>query len=105
MTTKIVTISDGKKDFTGLIKESVAKNEDIVITKRGQPVAALLPYKEYTDMRKLRTYLKMLEISKEMHETGIKAKDVYAASKKDLASLSSQAIKNSSIVLNTTSLS
>lgn len=84
MTTKIVTISDGKKDFTGLIKESVAKNEDVVITKRGHPVAALLPYKEYTDLKKLRTYQKMLEISKKMQKTGIKAKDVYAASKKEL---------------------
>ncbi len=84
MSTKIVTISNGKKDFTGLIRESVAKNEDIVITKRGQPVAALLPYKEYTDLKKLRTYLRMLEISSEMHKTGIKAKDVYAASKKEL---------------------
>ncbi len=84
MTTKIVTISGGKKDFTGLIKESVAKNEDIVITKRGQPVAALLPYKEYTDLKKLRTYLKMLEISTEMRKTGIKAKDIYAVSRKEL---------------------
>ena len=84
MATKIVTISDGKKDFTSLIKESVAKNEDIVITKRGHPVAALLPYKEYTDLKKLRTYLKMLEISKKMQKTGIKAKDVYAASKREL---------------------
>lgn len=84
MATKIVTISDGKKYFTGLIKESVAKNEDIVITKRGHPVAALLPYKEYTDLKKLRTYQKMLEISKKMQKTGIKAKDVYAASKREL---------------------
>jgi prevent-host-death family protein len=84
MTTKFVTISDGKKDFTSLIKKSVAKNEDIVITKRGQPVAALLSYKEYTDLRKLRTYLKMLEISTEIQKTGIKAKDVYAASRKEL---------------------
>lgn len=84
MATKIVTISDGKKDFITLIKESVAKNEDIVITKRGQPVAALLPYKEYTDLRKLRTYLKMLEISTEMRKTGIKAKDIYAISRKEL---------------------
>lgn len=84
MTTKVVTISDGKKGFIGLIKESLTKNEDIVITKRGQPVAALLSYKEYTDLRKLRTYLKMLEISTEIHKTGIKAKDVYAASKKEL---------------------
>lgn len=84
MATKIVTISDGKKYFTGLIKESAAKNEDIVITRRGHPVAALLTYKEYTDLKKLRTYLKMLEISKKMQKTGIKAKDVYAASKREL---------------------
>ncbi len=84
MTTKIVTISDGKKDFTSLVKEAAAKNEEIVITKRGHPVAALLSYKEYTDLRKLRTYLKMLEISTEMHKNGIKAKDVYTASKKEL---------------------
>jgi len=84
MATKIVTIAGGKRDFTGLIKESVAKNEDIIITKRGQPVAVLLPYKEYTDLKKLRTYLRMLEISTEMRKTGIKAKDIYAESKKDL---------------------
>ncbi|MEW6408947.1 MAG: type II toxin-antitoxin system Phd/YefM family antitoxin [Nitrospirota bacterium] len=84
MGTKIVTISDGKKDFLGIIRESVAKNEDVLITKRGQPVAALLPYKEYTDLKKLRTYLKMLEISAVMDKTHIKAKDVYEASKKEL---------------------
>lgn len=84
MATKEVTITDGKKGFTGLIKESVANNADIVITKRGQPVAVLLPYKEYADLKKLRTYLKMLEISTEMNKTGIKAKNVYAASKKEL---------------------
>jgi prevent-host-death family protein len=84
MATKFVTISNGKKDFTGIIKESVTKNEDVVITKRGQPVAALLPYKEYTDLKKLRTYLKMLEISTEIQKTGIKAEDVYKASRKEL---------------------
>jgi len=84
MKTKTVTISDGKKYFTILIKESVAKNEDVVITKRGHPVAALLPFKEYMDLKKLRTYLRMLEISTEMHKTGIKAKDVYTASRKEL---------------------
>ncbi|MBI4842841.1 MAG: type II toxin-antitoxin system Phd/YefM family antitoxin [Nitrospirae bacterium] len=84
MATKEVTISDGKKGFIGLIRESVTNNEDIVITKRGQPVAVLLPYKEYADLKKLRTYLKMLDISTEMNKTGIKAKNVYAASKKEL---------------------
>ena len=84
MTTKIVTISDGKKDFTGIIKDFTAKNKNIIITKRGQPVAALLPYKEFTDMKRLKTYLKMLEISAEMRKTGIKAKDVLKETKRGL---------------------
>ncbi len=84
MTIKKVTISDGKREFTSLIKESVTKDEDIVITKRGEPVAVLLPYKEYTDLKKLKTYLKMLELSSEIQKTRIKAKDIYETSKKEL---------------------
>jgi hypothetical protein len=58
--------------------------EKIIITKRGHPVAALLSYKEYLDYKKLRTYLKMLGLSATMKDIGIKAADVYAASKKEL---------------------
>jgi prevent-host-death family protein len=84
MTTKTITISEGKKGFTSIVKESALKQEGIVITKRGHPVAALLSYKEYLDYKKLRTYLKMLELSATMKDAGIKAADVYAASKKEL---------------------
>lgn len=84
MTTKTITISEGKKGFTSIVKESALNQEEIVITKRGHPVAALLSYKEYLDYKKLRTYLKMLEISTAMKNAGIKAADVYKASKKEL---------------------
>jgi len=84
MTTKTITISEGKKGFTAIVKESALTREEIIITKRGHPVAALLSYKEYLDYKKLRTYLKMLELSASMKDAGIKAADVYAASKKEL---------------------
>jgi len=84
MRTKNVTISEGKKGFTQLIKESVAMKEDIIITRRGQPVAAILPYQEYTDLKRLRTYLRMIEISREMQKTGIRAKDVHVLSRREL---------------------
>ena len=84
MTIKTVTISEGKKEFTAIVKGALLKQEEIVITKRGHPVAALLSYKEYLDYKKLRTYLKMLELSAAMKNAGIKAADVYAASKKEL---------------------
>ncbi len=84
MAIKNVTISDGEKEFTSLIKESITKDEDIVITKRGEPVAVLLSYKEYTDLKKLKTYLKMLDFSSEVQKTSIKAKDIYETSRKEL---------------------
>ncbi len=84
MTTKTITISEGKKGFTAIVKESALTREEIIITKRGHPVAALLSYKEYLDYKKLRTYLKMLELSASMKDAGIKAADVYATSKKEL---------------------
>jgi|Deesub1362A_J573_1020465.scaffolds.fasta_scaffold00333_5 prevent-host-death family protein len=84
MRTKNVTISEGKKDFTQLIKESIAMREEIIITRRGHPVAAILPYQEYTGLKRLRTYLRMLEISREMQKAGIRAKDIHALSRKEL---------------------
>ena len=84
MTIKTITISEGKKGFTTIVKESVMNQEEIVITKRGHPVAALLSYKEYLDYKKLRTYLRMLDLSATMKDIGIKTADVYAASRKEL---------------------
>jgi prevent-host-death family protein len=84
MATKTITISEGKKEFTSIVKESASHQDGIVITKRGHPVAALLSYKEYVDYKKLRTYLKMLELSATMKEAGVKSADVYETSKKQL---------------------
>ncbi len=42
MTTTIsVSIAEGKKSFSRLIQDAVEKNEDIVVTKRGEPVAVI----------------------------------------------------------------
>ncbi|MFQ5441598.1 MAG: type II toxin-antitoxin system Phd/YefM family antitoxin, partial [Thermodesulfobacteriota bacterium] len=42
MKTVTVTIADGKRDFSRLITEAAEKNEDIVVTKRGKPMAVII---------------------------------------------------------------
>ena len=53
MKTTTVTIAEGKRDFSRLIKEAAEKNEDIVVTKRGKPMAVIVSYDEYRHSRKV----------------------------------------------------
>lgn len=85
MTTTIsVSIAEGKKSFSRLIQDAVEKNEDIVVTKRGEPVAVIVPYGEYLHSRKAEAYKKILESRKVFLKAGVKAEDVYRESKKQL---------------------
>ncbi|MBI4830106.1 MAG: type II toxin-antitoxin system Phd/YefM family antitoxin [Candidatus Lindowbacteria bacterium] len=36
-----VSVAEGKRDFSSLIREAVEKNEDIIVTKRGKPMAVI----------------------------------------------------------------
>ena len=55
-----IAIGEGKREFTRIVKKISEKAEDVIITKRGEPVAVLIPYKEYQETVRLRSYLKML---------------------------------------------
>lgn len=85
MTTTIsVSIAEGKKSFSRLIQGAVEKNEDVVVTKRGEPVAVIVPYGEYLHSRKAEAYKKIIESRKVFLKAGVKAEDVYIESKKEL---------------------
>jgi prevent-host-death family protein len=79
-----VTIVEGKRDFTGIVKKVSEDAEDIVITKRGKPVVVLLSYREYKEIKRLRSYLKMLQISESLKKYQITATQIYEASRKEL---------------------
>ncbi|MBE9594282.1 MAG: type II toxin-antitoxin system Phd/YefM family antitoxin [Proteobacteria bacterium] len=79
-----VTIVEGKRDFTRIVKKVSEDAEDIIITKRGKPVVVLLCYREYKEMKRLRSYLKMLQISESLKKYQITATQIYEESKKEL---------------------
>ena len=71
-----IAIAEGKRDFTRIVKRISEKAEDIIITRRGESVAALIPYKDYQEAVRLRSYLKMLKISKSLKKYGITASQI-----------------------------
>ena len=76
-----ITIAQGKRDFTSIVRQVLESDKDFIVTKRGKPVAVLLPYKQYKEIRRLRSYLKMLEISQKLKERDVTASEIYEESK------------------------
>jgi len=81
---KTTTVTEGSRDFSRLIKESSEKNEDIVITKRGRPMAVIIPYEKYLHTRKAEANRKILESRAAFVKAGVSADKVYRESRKEL---------------------
>ena len=79
-----VSIAEGKKGFSRLIQGAVDKKERVIITKRQKPVAVIIPYDEYQRSMKFEGYKQIMEVRDAFLKAGLKAKDVYKESKKQL---------------------
>jgi prevent-host-death family protein len=79
-----VTIAEGKKNFSRLISDSMERKEEILITRRGRPVAVIMPYEQYQFSRKMEGYNKIMEAREAFLKTGIKARIIFKESKKQL---------------------
>jgi prevent-host-death family protein len=79
-----VGIGEGKKEFTRIVKGVAEKENDVVITRRGEPVAVLIPYGEYKETVRLRSYLKMLRISEALKSYEITAVQIQKENRKEL---------------------
>ncbi len=79
-----VSVAEGKRDFSSLIREAVEKNEDIIVTKRGKPMAVIVPYGEYQQSKKAGAYRKILETRAAFVKAGVSAAEVYGKSKSEL---------------------
>ena len=84
MKTITVTIAEGKRDFSRLIKEAVERNEDVVVTKRGKPMAVIVPYGEYQHSKRVKAHQKILESRAAFVKAGVSAAEVYRESREEL---------------------
>ncbi len=47
-----INIAEGKRDFSRLIRERVEKQEEVIVTRRGTPVAVLISYDAYRRLKR-----------------------------------------------------
>jgi len=77
-----VSIAEAKSGFSALLKH--AQKEPVIVTRRGEPDAVILPFEEYERLRRLRAYSSMVRLSRELKGIGITASELYEASRKEL---------------------
>jgi prevent-host-death family protein len=79
-----VSIAEAKKNFSRMIRASEEKKQRVVILRRGNPVAIILPYGEYQKGRKEEALKKIKETAAIYRESGMSAGQVYEISKNEL---------------------
>ena len=79
-----VSVAEGKKGFSRLIKDTIEKKEEIIVTKRGKPVAVILPYEEYQHSKRVEGYKKIIESREVFLKANISADEIFKLSKKQL---------------------
>jgi prevent-host-death family protein len=84
MKTATVSIAEGKRDFSRLIKDMAESKSDVVVTKRGAPVAVIVPYDEYMRSHKIEAQQKILESRALFARAKISADGVYRESRRKL---------------------
>ena len=78
------SIAEGKKHFSRIIKTSEERKEPITISRRGKPVAIIVPYEEYQKSRRKEALREIQEARAIYCKSGITAKKVYEISKEML---------------------
>jgi prevent-host-death family protein len=84
MKSTIVSVAEGKKGFSRLIQDALEKKSEIVVTKRGKPVAVILSYEDYQQSRRVEGYRKISKAREAFLATGISADEVFKESRSQL---------------------
>jgi prevent-host-death family protein len=79
-----VSVAEGKKRFSRLIKDALEKKEEIIVTKRGKPVVVIAPYEEYLQSRRVEGFRKIMEVREVFLKKGIKANEIFKKSRRQL---------------------
>ncbi len=84
MNTVNYSIAEGKKNFSKIIRTSEEKKQEIIITRRGNPVAIIIPYQEYKKNRKREALRVIQETRAIYHQSEVTAKEIYETSRRML---------------------
>lgn len=84
MKSTTVSIAEGKKGFSRIIEDARKSKEEIVVTRRGKPVAVIMPYERYLHAKTSEAYRKIMEARQALAKTQLTAASVHRESRKQL---------------------
>ncbi len=74
-----VTTANARKNFAEIVNKVAYGTEEIVLTRRGKEVAALISMEEFALLRKIEAYIDIEDAKKALSEPGenVSAQDVW----------------------------
>lgn len=84
MEIKTVSIAEGKRDFSRLVQMASEEQREVVITKRGKPVAVIISFDGHQKSKRFEGYQKIMAVRDRFVGEGVQASDVYRESRADL---------------------
>jgi prevent-host-death family protein len=79
-----VSIAEGKKSFSKLIDGAINKKEEVIVTRRGKPVAVIIPYDEYLQSQKRDALQVIMETRQIFKSAGISSEEITKETRKQL---------------------
>jgi prevent-host-death family protein len=76
-----ISIADAHNRLSALLKK--VQKSPIVLTRRGKAVGVLIDPEEYEQLRKLKAYMQLINVSREVRD-GPGAEELYRLSRKEL---------------------
>jgi prevent-host-death family protein len=79
-----VSIAQAKRNFSRLVQLTSDREREVVITKRGKPVAVIIPFEEHQKSKRFEGYLKVMAARDRFVGKGVYSFDVYRKSRAEL---------------------
>lgn len=84
MSVQTISIAEGKKHLSRLIRDASSGKGEIVLTNRGKPVAVLIPYESYRDSKRVAGLRGIMEARVAYGEAGLKADEIIEEARREL---------------------
>ena len=79
-----ISVAQGKKDFTKIIRNSSQSDNNVIITKRGTPTAVIMSFDDYQRLKRRALYAELMDLRKKLSRSGITAQEAYKESRRTL---------------------
>jgi len=79
-----VSIAESKKSLSRIIDDAVNHKKEVIVTRRGKPVAVIVPYDEYLQSQKRDALAVIMKTRQAFRKTGVGGEKIAKNARKEL---------------------